>query len=382
MVASLSMIGIVGAIVLAGALFLPATRGALLQFLVALGMGFRLALQFIVAAPFRFTILLLWFVLLLGLLFGAASGQIYGSDSAREEMVLLIYMTSVAFVFSQSHEPQPFLGVSAGEFVIVFALTVAIAAGIFAYIQPFNPDRAVLTTASTLVLVTHIFVVAFSEELLFRYALPGLIPGPRLGAQWVSGALFGLMHYWAYGANWHSILFAGAIGIVFGTIVALYPRHGLIVTIALHATWNAAALGFVIGGAPQQATLGPAAIVLLALVVGALAFFKNKGVPMRLLGSKPSLRANDSAAVVGWALVVLVAIVLGVLLFGGLILATSLTVALAVGAGIIGAVVLLRGNPVVGAWIFGVAAVVYFAGRAFPDLEAVKVASLLGMGGP
>lgn len=192
--------------------------------------------------PFRFQFIAFWLIGVLFLLFNANS--LYGSEAATWTTALLLYLTSLAFVFSQTREVNPFLGMSLAEFAITFGLWAIVLAAIFQFIQPFNPEQATLTTESVTLLITHILVVAIGEELLFRFAIPSLIPGPRVAAQTISAIVFGFMHWTAYGGSIENLLFASALGFIFGMIVVLYPRNGLVIAISAHAVWNAYTLGF------------------------------------------------------------------------------------------------------------------------------------------
>lgn len=191
--------------------------------------------------PFRLSFILVWFFALLFLLFNAPA--FYGSSTQKDALVL--YMTSLAFVFSNTKRPNPLLKVSAAEFTLTFALWATIGAFLLKAFGPFVPaEHPTLTTASVAVLVTHILVVAVGEELLFRFTIPSLIPGSHIAAQTISAILFGLMHWYAYGGSWPNVLFAIVLGLFFGAITAT-NRRGLIIAIALHAAYNAFVLGYI-----------------------------------------------------------------------------------------------------------------------------------------
>lgn len=205
--------------------------------------GLRSTLSVILALPFRIQFMALWLLGLLFLLFNAPA--FYGDNASQQTTVLLLYMVSLAFVFSQTRERNPLLGISTAEFVLTFVLWFSVAALLFKVVQPFSGAEApLLTTENVLVLLTHALVVAIGEELLFRFALPSILPGPRIAAQVLSAVAFGLMHFSAYGGDVQNLLFATILGIVFGAITVRYHR-GLIIAMAAHAAFNAAVLGFI-----------------------------------------------------------------------------------------------------------------------------------------
>lgn len=98
-------------------------------------------------------------------------------------------------------------------------------------------------------LVFYIFVVAFSEEMIFRgylmtYLSERLVPLPWL---W-QGIAFGFFHYFAYsdlfGYKWYAIFTAMVFGIFMGLIVyyfqkAGYGAIGFGFAVGFHAGWDA-----------------------------------------------------------------------------------------------------------------------------------------------
>lgn len=196
------------------------------------------------ALPFRLRFIFIWLLALLFLLFNAEA--LYKDSAARQTTVLLLYLVSLAFVFSQTRVTNPLLGISAAEFILTFLLWFAVGAFVFKTFAPFTPaDHPTLSGESILVLVTHAVVVAIGEELLFRFALPSMIPGPPMAGQTISAAAFGVMHWAAYGGSIPNVLFASVLGLFFGAIVVRVPRVGLIIAMALHFAFNAFVLGFI-----------------------------------------------------------------------------------------------------------------------------------------
>ncbi|MFW5904229.1 MAG: type II CAAX prenyl endopeptidase Rce1 family protein [Candidatus Saliniplasma sp.] len=112
--------------------------------------------------------------------------------------------------------------------------------------MPFEPpSQTGVATSSFALIITHIFVVAANEEILFRAAIPDLLPIEGLQAQAVSAVLFGLFHWTAYGAVWCGILFAIFAGFIFGWIVERWET-GLVAAIGVHSAWNLFVLGAVV----------------------------------------------------------------------------------------------------------------------------------------
>lgn len=204
--------------------------------------GLVTTLGTIFSLPFRFKFILLWLLALLFLLFNAPA--FYGEESARQTQILMLYLVSLAFVFSQTREHNPLMSVSTAEFILTFAWAALVSVVAFKFVQPFNPERALLSSASIAILVTHALVVSIGEELLFRFAIPSLIPGPRIAAQTLSAFAFGFMHWTAYGGSWPNLLFASVLGLIFGGLTIRF-RNGLIIAMAAHFVWNAFTLGFI-----------------------------------------------------------------------------------------------------------------------------------------
>lgn len=203
----------------------------------------RAGLSVLVAIPFQFSFVLALLTAYLFLLFNAPA--FFGENAFRVTSAITAYALALAFVFSQTRQPNPLLSMRTGEFVVLFGLAFAIGAAILSVVGPVAVQPAVVTTATAAVLVTYLLVVAISEELLFRFAIPSLIPGPRAGAQVVSAGLFAAFHWTAYDGNPAQIAVAGVLGLVFGLIAAAAPREGLVIDMGLHAAWNAYSLGFV-----------------------------------------------------------------------------------------------------------------------------------------
>lgn len=112
----------------------------------------------------------------------------------------------------------------------------------------------------TLQVIFQIFVVAFSEETIFRGYILTYLQRRGIPAPWLwQGILFGLFHYYAYqglfGYEWYSILTAMVFGSILGLIVFYAQKSGkgalgLGVTWGIHSGWNLALTTglFAVGG--------------------------------------------------------------------------------------------------------------------------------------
>lgn len=195
------------------------------------------------AAPFRIKFALVHFLLVLTLLFNASSW--YGENASQQTTILLLYLVSIVFAFVSFGRPNPLAQISTGEFLLTFAFYGIAGVVLFKLLAPISPPAAELSTTSIAVILTHAFVVAVGEELLFRYFVPGVLESAQINkyvAQLVSAVIFGALHWTAYGGNLGAIAFAASLGAVFGLIAGRF-KNGLIITIALHAAYNISVIG-------------------------------------------------------------------------------------------------------------------------------------------
>jgi len=164
------------------------------------------------------------------------NGQVlFGSQWSQYQPVLVIYliMSGVLIGFrNQSIQTGITLENAIIYFVPVFILTTVLVGSIVV------PNPNITLTYSIVYIIFQIFVVAFTEELMFRGILInyiGVIP---------QAIAFALFHVAAYstvgGLNIFAIVVALVMGLLFGYIVKLFPNKGLAVTWAMHAGWNVA----------------------------------------------------------------------------------------------------------------------------------------------
>ncbi len=170
------------------------------------------------------------------------NGQlVFGSSWVSYENILLLYISLDAVFLALSFTSTiPFLEIDVFDAIIIFIPVFVMSA--FAFSSFFRLVPITITVNNVVIdFVFQIFVVAYTEELLFRGLLlqyVGVIP---------QGILFGLFHLTSYdtpmGINWASIVVAMIFGVAFGYIVKYFntikrPGIGITITWALHAAWN------------------------------------------------------------------------------------------------------------------------------------------------
>ena len=118
-----------------------------------------------------------------------------------------------------------------------------------------NPYDTIIAT-----LLYEIFVVAFTEEMLFRGVIQSWLENYRIPYPYLwQGILFGLFHYAAYSGQYTNayaeMLVAMIFGIAMGVIVYVGQKlfktnYGIAMTWGIHAGWNVAlTIGlFTVGG--------------------------------------------------------------------------------------------------------------------------------------
>lgn len=166
---------------------------------------------------------------------------IYGEQYIQFRTQILVYLVATSFYYATTGQKSEFYDTSFFKGIAVFGLGFFISLAFF-QILPLQPQSQNIATSSIALILTHVFVVAANEEILFRSAIPDLLPIEGPSVQFVSAILFGLFHYTAYGASLSGILFAVVAGFAFGLIYEFY-KDGLIVSIAAHSAWNLYALG-------------------------------------------------------------------------------------------------------------------------------------------
>lgn len=183
-------------------------------------------------------------VLLLTLFALFNAPAIWGEGFVQMRTQLMIYLVATSYYYATTNRKADIYKTGLFEGFIIFSIAFIVALMFFS-VMPFQPSGQNVATSSFALIFTHVFVVAANEEILFRGAIPDLLPIKGYGAQMVSAVLFGLFHWTAYGAVWGSIVFAMVAGAIFGLFYELYGKNGLVVAIAAHSAWNLYALGVV-----------------------------------------------------------------------------------------------------------------------------------------
>lgn len=178
---------------------------------------------------------------------------LFGEQFVNYEPDIELYLVMLAIVFfaSRSYKiPELHLGIGAVGLGFVPAFLAS--ALILGNIETVNVLNAISQGPQYIFLqiAYQIFVVAFTEETIFRGVLLQIFEQQTVPAPWlVQGVLFGFFHYAAYsslvGFSWTSILVAMFFGSIMGLIVMLfqskgYPAFGVAVTWGIHAGWNVA----------------------------------------------------------------------------------------------------------------------------------------------
>lgn len=215
-----------------------------LSILGAILEGLRALASVFTRLPFLIKFVAIWLGAVLYLLYNASA--LYQEKASYYTVLLLVYTAALGFAFANTSRPNPFLSISLGEFVFIFAIYASLGYAAFKLLAPLDATRIVLNTQNVAVAFTHIFVIAMGEELLFRVVFPNLLSPPLhpMAAQILSGLAFGGFHMAAYAGSPVALVFASIMGIIFGAIVYKNPRYGIVITSALHAAWNLSRLGY------------------------------------------------------------------------------------------------------------------------------------------
>ena len=173
-------------------------------------------------------------VLLLQIFLFVNSSLVYGAAAEVIRDSLVVYILMQAFIFAAFDKKLPTVSLSAGS-VRLFFMSFAIA-GLFFLLLPV----VILGGIEDIIVglgfgIFHAFVIAYTEEVIFRWVLPIQL---KLGDLW-SNVLFGLFHLAVYNANIVAVLFAIVLGFVFSAIRA---RFGLMSSIGVHTAYNFKAL--------------------------------------------------------------------------------------------------------------------------------------------
>lgn len=177
------------------------------------------------------------------------------------DIELYFFLLAIVFFASRSYN-IPELKLGLGQLGLGFVPAFILTALILGNVEKINVLNSISLGPGYifLQLLFEIFVVAFSEETIFRGILLTIFQRQGLPVPWlIQGILFGLFHYAAYsqqiGFSWLSIIVAIIFGSVMGLIVLMAqtrgdPAFGIAITWGIHAGWNVALTTglFTVGG--------------------------------------------------------------------------------------------------------------------------------------
>lgn len=157
-------------------------------------------------------------------------------EQAKSIILLYMIMTFAFTMITRFIPPdvqRPFIPELANFFITFF-----IFAGIL-YALPIGRESAIFQIQDAIkialpFMVLFAFVVAYTEELIFRGVLPKFLTD--IGAN----ILFAIFHFYAYGGN----IYAMGVAFIFGMIFALVRNYfGLMGATGMHTAWNLRILG-------------------------------------------------------------------------------------------------------------------------------------------
>jgi len=173
---------------------------------------------------------------------------LFGMYWSEYEPILTIYILLDAVLLPLSFmKVIPFFEITVSDAIIVFVPAFLIGGFLFQALFRVSPITVPVTNFF-LDLLFQIFVVAFTEEMIFRGVLLQYNLGPVPGWLW-TGIAFGFAHLNSYttrlGLDWGALIIAILMGWLFGLIVTYFSKMnlsgvGLTITWALHSAWNVA----------------------------------------------------------------------------------------------------------------------------------------------
>ena len=174
--------------------------------------------------------------MLLALAFMLINSSIIVPDAeiAKFELTLIVYMVFLALFQRYINAPGFKMNLNKASIWFVGGFAVTTLAMVGLQNLPFESASTYAVTAPFYLIISHVFIVAYSEEMIFRGALPNIItPIPAAVA-------FSLFHVSAYGGNILSLVVAFVAGMLFYVIM----RYTNIWTvIGVHSAYNCAVLG-------------------------------------------------------------------------------------------------------------------------------------------
>jgi len=215
---------------------------ALVGFGSAIFQGAAWGFSWLVSRPFHTTALAVYLAALILVWFNA---PLLFADPERATDILTVYGLLLALLYASGDAVNPLLGISAGAFVLWFALGTSLGGFLFSFLQPINPDVSPIVDGTWIGFVAiAALVVAIGEELGFRGALAQLFGG-GMGGQFISALIFGGAHVYAYSQQAAtpqelaaSLAFVTLLGLFFGYLTEKLPVVGFVLACAFHFAWN------------------------------------------------------------------------------------------------------------------------------------------------
>lgn len=169
----------------------------------------------------------------------------------QAKSIILLYMImTFAFTLVTRYIPpeatKPFIPELMTFFVsffifagLLYALPLQTGSHIFGSWNQIKPVGGVIFQIETIkialpFMLLFAFVVAYTEELIFRGVLPKFLT--TIG----SNLLFAVFHWYAYSGNLVSILIAFIFGMIFSFVA---EKFGLMSAVGMHTAWNLKILG-------------------------------------------------------------------------------------------------------------------------------------------
>ena len=187
------------------------------------------------------------FVTILQLFLYVNAGAIFPKPYVQQaQQIILLYMVmTFGFSFLYMYIPtikKPLIPQAVQKPFWVELISFFVSFFIFAMVLkavPLNTGTHVFAIENPLrialpFLLLFSFVVAYTEELIFRGILPRIITD--IG----SNIIFGFFHFYAYSGNIYSIL----VAIIFGFVFSIVRDHfGLMGSVGMHTAWNLRIMG-------------------------------------------------------------------------------------------------------------------------------------------
>ena len=153
-------------------------------------------------------------------------------DTTRSALIVYMLMTATLMPLVPR---QAWMKVGLNESIAFFVGGLVVGSFVFAAFRELVTGVFSLSLSGPLyLLVLHVFVVATSEEIIFRGLLPVIIT-PALAQ-----VFFGFFHFYAYGGSLIGIFIAIIAGFIF---YAITRYLNIWAAVGIHAAYNATVLG-------------------------------------------------------------------------------------------------------------------------------------------